>query len=48
MESRKMVRTNLFSGKEWRDRKNRLVQTTGKGERRMNWEISADIIDYHV
>ena len=43
-----MVRTNLFSGKEWTDRKNRLVQTTGKGERRTNWEISADIIDYHV
>lgn len=47
MSLEKWYRQAYFRGRNG-ETENRLVQTAGKGERRTNWEISADIIDYHV
>jgi len=45
MDSRKMVPMSLFAGPQWRlDIQNRLVDTVGEGESRMNGESSMEKI----
>ena len=38
MESRKMVLMNLFSGQQWKNIENRLMDMAGRGRRR-GWDV---------